>query len=140
MEVGEDAAEIVRVEAGRPRYGVDLDEHVIPQEAGLNDRAVSFTKGCYVGQETVARLFYKGKPNRRLRGLALDAPVAPGDPLVAGEREAGRVGSAVVSPVHGPLALAFVRREVEDGAIVEVGEGRVPARVVELPFAPVPGA
>ena len=61
---------------GRPRYGVDLDDSVIPQEAGLNDRAVSFTKGCYVGQETVARLFYKGKPNRHLRGLRLSAPGA----------------------------------------------------------------
>src|SRR5215218_6410548 len=70
-EVSEAAAEVVRVEAGRPRYGVDLDDSVIPQEAGLNERAVSFTKGCYVGQETVARLFYRGKPNRHLRGLRL---------------------------------------------------------------------
>ena len=69
VEVSQDAAECVRIESGRPRYGVDLDDSVIPQEAGLNERAVSFTKGCYVGQETVARLFYKGKPNRELRGL-----------------------------------------------------------------------
>ncbi len=69
IEVSEGAAEIVRVERGRPRYGPDLDETTIPQEAGLNERAVSFTKGCYVGQETVARLHYKGKPNRHLRGL-----------------------------------------------------------------------
>ena len=67
--VDEAAAEILRVERGRPRYGIDLDDTVIPQEADLNERAVSFTKGCYVGQETVARLFYKGKPNRHLRGL-----------------------------------------------------------------------
>ena len=67
----EEDAERARVESGRPRYGVDLDDSVIPQEAGLNERAVSFTKGCYVGQETVARLFYKGKPNRHLRGLRL---------------------------------------------------------------------
>src|SRR5919202_1869524 len=68
------AAEIVRVESGRPRYGADLDDTTIPQEAGLNARAVSFTKGCYVAQETVARLHYKGKPNRHLRGLRLSAP------------------------------------------------------------------
>ncbi len=72
--VGEAAVECLRIESGRPRYGIDLDDTVIPQEAGLNDRAVSFTKGCYVGQETVARLFYKGKPNRTLRGLRSAAP------------------------------------------------------------------
>ena len=71
-------AEIVRVEHGRPRYGVDLDDSVIPQEAGLNERAVSFTKGCYVGQETVARLLYRGKPNRRLLGLRLAEPASRG--------------------------------------------------------------
>ena len=84
--VSEAAAEIVRVEHGRPRYGVDLDETVIPQEACLNERAVSFTKGCYVGQETVARLYYKGKPNRHLRGLRLSAPAEPGAELRLGER------------------------------------------------------
>src|SRR5918998_2949883 len=72
-------AEVRRVESGRPRYGVDLDDTVIPQEAGLNERAVSFEKGCYVGQETVARLFYKGKPNRHLRGLRLSGPASAGD-------------------------------------------------------------
>ena len=71
-------AEIVRVEHGRPRYGVDLDDSVIPQEAGLNERAVSFTKGCYVGQETVARLYYRGKPNRRLLGCAWPSRSSPG--------------------------------------------------------------
>jgi folate-binding protein YgfZ len=82
--VSEAAAEIVRVERGWPRYGVDIDESTIPQEAGLNERAVSFTKGCYVGQETVARLYYRGKPNRHLRGLrlietarSLDKPAPP---------------------------------------------------------------
>ena len=75
--VSEAAAEIVRVERGRPRYGVDMDESTIPQEAGLNERAVSFTKGCYVGQETVARLYYRGKPNRHLRGLRLLPPPTP---------------------------------------------------------------
>ena len=82
----EAAAEIVRVERGQPRYGVDLDESTIPQEAGLNERAVSFTKGCYVGQETVARLHYRGKPNRHLRGLRLTAPASSGEELRLGER------------------------------------------------------
>ena len=95
----EAAAEIRRVETGRPRYGLDLDDSVIPQEAGLNDRAVSFTKGCYVGQETVARLYYRGKPNRHLRGLRLDGPAETGDPLLLGESEVGRLGSVVESPV-----------------------------------------
>src|SRR5207342_1402597 len=85
-KVGEEAADVLRVEHGRPRYGVDLDETVIPQEADLNDRAVSFTKGCYVGQETVARLFYKGKPNRHLRGLRLGAPAERGAEIHLGER------------------------------------------------------
>ena len=83
----------MRVEPGRPRYGIDLDDSVIPQEAGLNERAVNFKKGCYVGQETVARLYYRGKPNRHLRGLRLSEPVATGEPLRLGEREVGRVGS-----------------------------------------------
>src|SRR5437763_7425154 len=79
VRVSEDAADCVRVERGRPRYGVDVDETVIPQEAGLNQRAVSFTKGCYVGQETVARLYYRGKPNRHQRGLMLSAPARAGE-------------------------------------------------------------
>jgi tRNA-modifying protein YgfZ len=135
-EAPEAAAEVVRVESGRPRFGVELDSSVIPQEAGLNDRAVSFTKGCYVGQETVARLHWRGKPNRHLRGLLLAQPATPGDPLHAGEREVGRVGSAVVSPRLGPIALALVRREVEPGDTVAVGAAAAEATVVELPFTP----
>src|SRR3954471_2824179 len=126
-------AEVVRVERGRPRYGIDLDASVIPQEAGLNERAVSFTKGCYVGQETVARLHWKGKPNRHLRGLRLAAPVEPGTPLRLGEREVGRVGSSVVSAKVGPVALAIVRREAAVGDVVDAGG--VSATVVDLPFA-----
>jgi folate-binding protein YgfZ len=129
-----EAAEVVRVESGRPRYGADLDDGVIPEEGGLNDRAVSFTKGCYVGQETVARLHYKGRPNRRLRGLRLSAPVAGGEALRLGDREVGRVGTAVLSPRFGPIALALVRREAEPGAVVAVGDGGVTAEVVDLPF------
>jgi folate-binding protein YgfZ len=133
-DVDEAAAEVLRVEAGRPRYGIDLDDTVIPQEAGLNERAVSFTKGCYVGQETVARLHYKGKPNRHLRGLRLSAPAAHGDELRLGERVVGKIGTAVVSPRHGPVALALVRREAELGATVAVGDGGETAQVFELPF------
>src|SRR5437763_12940069 len=122
VPVDEAAAEVLRVEAGRPRYGVDVDDGVIPQEAGLNERAVSFTKGCYVGQETVARLHYKGKPNRHLRGLRLSAPVATGTPLALGEREVGRVGSVVVSPRLGPIALALVRRQAAGRDELRPGE------------------
>ena len=133
VEVGEAAAELVRVESGRPRYGIDLDDNVIPQEAGLNERAVSFTKGCYVGQETVARLFYRGKPNRHLRGLKLSAEVEPGTPLLLGEKEVGRVTSVAVSPALGPIGLALVRRQAEPGSTIAAGEDAT-AEVVELPF------
>jgi len=143
VEVAEAVAEIVRVEQGRPRYGVDLDESVMPAEAGIVERAVSFTKGCYVGQETVARLHWKGKPNRHLRGLRLAEPVAPGATVsAAGEdgaapREVGTVGSAVVSPTCGPIALAILRREVSPGDTVQVADGErtVTAEVVTPPFA-----
>ncbi len=131
-EVPEAAAEVVRVESGRPRYGIDLDETTIPQEAGLNERAVSFTKGCYIGQETVARLHYRGKPNRLLRGLRLSAPIASGTALLLGEREVGRIGSSVVSPRHGPIALALVRREAPVGDSLIAGDAT--ALVSELPF------
>jgi tRNA-modifying protein YgfZ len=131
-EVPEAAAEILRVESGRPRYGLDLDDTTIPQEAGLNDRAVSFTKGCYVGQETVARLHYRGKPNRLLRGLRLSEPVASGTSLLLGEREVGHVGSSVVSPRHGAIALALVRREAAVGDSLRAGDAA--AVVSELPF------
>jgi folate-binding protein YgfZ len=125
--------EVLRVEAGRPRYGIDLDDSVIPQEAGLNDRMVSFTKGCYVGQETVARLHYRGKPNRHLRGLRLSAPAQPGDEIRYGEKVVGRLGSVVVSPRLGPIALALVRREAAPGDVVAVG-GEATATLMELPF------
>jgi folate-binding protein YgfZ len=132
--VSQAAAEIVRVERGRPRYGIDLDETTIPQEAALNERAVSFTKGCYVGQETVARLHYKGKPNRHLRGLRLSEPVEPGAALLLGERPVGSLASSVPSPTFGPIGLALVRREAEPGATVLVGAQGAQAMVVELPF------
>jgi folate-binding protein YgfZ len=131
--VSEAAAEILRVESGRPRYGAEMGEETIPEEAGINERAVSFTKGCYIGQETVARLHYKGKPNRYLRGLRLDAPAAAGDRIAREGRELGRIGTAVVSPAFGPIALAIVRREAAPGDQVQVGEGGE-AELVELPF------
>src|SRR4051812_2641761 len=134
VPVPESVAEARRVETGRPRYGVDLDDTVIPQEAGLNERAVSFTKGCYVGQETVARLHYKGKPNRQLRGLRLSAPAALGDPIALGDRQVGAIGSACVSPSFGPIALAVLRREAAPGDEVLVGEDGAAAEVTELPF------
>ena len=132
--VSADTAECIRIESGRPRHGLDLDDSVIPQEAGLNDRAVSFTKGCYVGQETVARLHYKGKPNRHLRGLRLSEAGVTGDVVMAGEKVVGALGSTCVSPALGPIALAILRREVEAGDTVSVGEAASPATVVEVPF------
>jgi tRNA-modifying protein YgfZ len=131
--VSEEAAECVRIEAGRPRLGYDMDAETMPQEAGINERAVSFTKGCYVGQETVARLHYRGKPNRHLRGLRLSEPAERGAEIVFGDRVVGRVGSTCVSPRLGPIALALVRREAQPGADVTVGGA--PAEVAGLPFS-----
>lgn len=134
-DVAEEAAECLRVESGRPRYGIDLDDTVIPEEAGLNERAVSFTKGCYVGQETVARLFYRGKPNRQLRGLKLSGPAQGGEELAVEGRTVGRVTSVATSPRLGPIALGFVRREAPVGTLVSVGEENgLTAEVIELPF------
>ena len=134
-QVSEEAAECLRIESGRPRFSIDVGSDTIPQEAGLNERAVSFTKGCYVGQETVARLHYKGKPNRHLRGLRLAEPAEHGDEIRLGERVVGQVGSAAESPALGPIALAVVRREAEPGAVVQVGPSSIEATVSELPFS-----
>jgi folate-binding protein YgfZ len=130
----DEAAECLRIESGRPRFGLDFDVDTIPEEAGLNERAVSFTKGCYVGQETVARLHYKGKPNRHLRGLRLSEPAESGQALRLGERQVGTIGSVAVSPVHGPIALAVVRREATPGDTLEVGDSGATAQLVDLPF------
>lgn len=133
-EVSADAAEILRIESGVPRFGSEMDTATMPAEAGIVERAVNFEKGCYIGQETVARLHYKGKPNRHLRGLELSAPAEPGATLSLGEKEVGKLGSGCVSPAHGAIGLAIVRREAEPGAELLVGEDGVTARVVDLPF------
>jgi tRNA-modifying protein YgfZ len=135
-EVSPEAAEILRIEAGRPRFGAEMRTETMPAEAGIVEQAISFTKGCYIGQETVARLHYKGKPNRHLRGLKLSGAegVQPGDPVLLGEKEVGRLGSAGVSPAFGSIGLAILRREAEPGDTVAVGEDGVTAEVVSLPF------
>lgn len=134
VEVSPEAVEIVRVEAGVPRFGAEMDAKTMPAEASIVEDAVSFTKGCYIGQETVARLHYKGKPNRHLRGLKLSAAATPGAALRLGEKEVGTLGGAVVSPALGPIGLAIVRREAEPGTELTVGEDGVTAEVVALPF------
>jgi folate-binding protein YgfZ len=133
-EVSAEAVEILRIEAGRPRFGAEMGTETMPAEAGIVEEAVSFTKGCYIGQETVARLHYKGKPNRHLRGLRLSGAAQAGAPLLIGDREVGRLGSAGVSPAFGPIGLAILRREAEPGATVAVGEDGVTAEVTALPF------
>jgi len=135
VAIDEATAEAVRIEHGRPRFGIEIDEGTMPQEAGIHERTVSYSKGCYVGQETVARLYWKGKPNRHLRGLRLSEAVAPGAALLLAEREVGTVGSFAPSPRLGPIALALVRREAEPGAVLTVGDGAATAVVVELPFS-----
>ncbi|HMU26151.1 MAG TPA: glycine cleavage T C-terminal barrel domain-containing protein [Solirubrobacterales bacterium] len=136
VPVSAEAAEILRVERGRPRFGFDMTEANMPAEAGIVDRAVSFTKGCYIGQEPVARLHYKGRPNRHLRGLRPGGPVAHGDPVRLGDRQLGEVGTAVLSPASGRIALSILRKEAEPGSVVtvETEAGEVEAEVVELPF------
>ena len=127
------ALEMARVAAGVARVGVDTGPSTLVQEAALEDRAVSFTKGCYLGQETVARLQFRGKANRALRGVLLDGPAEPGAPVTAGGREAGRVTSVARTPDLGVIGLAILRREVAPGDEVEAGG--VAGRVSGLPFA-----
>jgi folate-binding protein YgfZ len=114
--LSEDALEQLRIEAGRPRFGKEIDEAVLPAEAGLVERAVSFTKGCFPGQEPIARLHYRGHANRRLRVLDVEG-VEAGAELVWEGKVVGRVTSAA-----GDCALAYVRREVPDDALLEAGD------------------
>ncbi len=132
--ITDDEYEVARISKGRPRYGVELDERTIPQEAGLNDRAVSFTKGCYVGQETVARLFYRGNPNKTLRGLRFAELPAGDGAVVLGDKTVGTVRRVAVSPKYGTVALALLRTAAEPGMTVQCGGQS--AEVVALPFAP----
>ena len=140
VPVGADAAEVLRVEAGIPLYGQDVDEGVILPETRL-ETLVSYSKGCYIGQETVARVKYRGHINRGLAGLVLEGDDVPsaGAPVMAGDRDIGRVTSAVRSFSLGkPIALGYIRREhFEPGSVVsvKVGERLVGARVAALPFA-----
>ena len=111
---GSEELEALRIEAGTPRWGRELDESVLPAEAGLDETHVSFTKGCYPGQEPVARLHHRGHPNRRLRRLDVES-AAPGDEIVHDGKVVGRVTSAVPGK-----ALGYVRREVPDDAELEI--------------------
>ncbi|MCB9010600.1 MAG: folate-binding protein YgfZ [Actinobacteria bacterium] len=125
--------EVLRVEHGVPLVGVDTGEGTLVHEAGLQDRAVSFTKGCYLGQETVARTEHRGRVNRVLRGLRGSTAPTPGAEVRLDGRVVGTIGSAAISPVFGPIALTILRREAEPGATVDVWDGGT-ALVCELPF------
>lgn len=136
VPVSQAAAEILRVESGRPALGGEMNAAPMPAEAGVVERAVDFTKGCYIGQEPVARLHYRGRPNRHLRGLRLEGPVSTGDKIYLDDRDLGRIGTSVFSPASGRIALAILRKEAEPGAEVRIesADGDVAATVVELPF------
>jgi folate-binding protein YgfZ len=139
-EVG-DALLIARIEAGRPEWGVDMDDTLLAQEVDMDRlEAISFTKGCYTGQETVARVHYRGHVNRLLRGVRFSEPVVPpaGTELHDAEgKVVGTVKSGGLSPRHGAIALAIVRREIEPGTVLSVPwSGRdLDARVAALPFS-----
>ena len=124
--VDSDELEALRIRARTPRWGRELDDRVLPAEAGLVERAVSFTKGCYPGQEPVARLHHRGHANRTLRTLSLDGGELPerDAELRLGEKAVGRVTSAVRDPAGGILALGYVRVEVPDDAQLELADGR----------------
>ena len=125
-EISDEELERLRIRARTPRYGRELDDRVLPAEAGLDERAISFTKGCYPGQEPVARLHYRGHANRGLRVLGLAGEELPdeGAELTFGERPVGRLTSAARDPEEGVVALAFVRREVPAEAELSLAEGR----------------
>lgn len=144
------AWDIARIEAGRPEWGVDMDDTTLPQEANLDDlHAISYTKGCYVGQETVARVHFRGHVNRHLRGVmfperapALGAPARGISLLDAQGKAVGDIRSAALSPRLGPIALAMVRREIEPGTTIQAVANpetterlETPALIVRLPFA-----
>jgi folate-binding protein YgfZ len=130
-ELTDEELERLRILARTPRFGRELDERVLPAEAGLDGRAVSFTKGCYPGQEPVARLHYRGHPNRTLRVLAFDGVSPDADAeLTLDGKVVGRVTSVAPDPEQGVVALAYVRREVPDDA--ELHAGSAVARPLDL--------
>jgi folate-binding protein YgfZ len=133
---GKDEAQVLRIEAGLPEWGIEMDAETLAQEAALDELdAISFSKGCYTGQEVVARIHFRGHVNKLLRRLAADAPVAADARVLdAAGREVGEVRSSVVSPTRGPLAIAMVRREVAVGSEVQLRDADrlVRARVEPL--------
>lgn len=139
---GWQALEIARVEAGIPRFGADMDESNLPPEAGLDARAISYTKGCYIGQEVIARLRTYGQVAKALRGLRLADGLAAlpvkGDRLLKDGKDVGFITSAVRSPaLRANLALGYVRREqntVGTRLVVRTARGDTAAEIVELPF------
>jgi folate-binding protein YgfZ len=138
VEIDEVTSEAIRIEAGVPAFHRDMDEETIPLEAGIEARAISFTKGCYVGQEVIIRVLHRGhgRVARRLVGLRLDGrdlPL-PGAAVTSGDRGVGQITSSAFSPaLSGPIALAYVHRDfVEPGTALSVGG--VGARVSVLPF------
>jgi folate-binding protein YgfZ len=143
VPAGPDTLDVLRVEAGQPWYPQDVDDSVILPETRL-ESLVSYTKGCYIGQETVARVKYRGHVNRALSGLVVDGERVPdtGARLTAEGKEVGRVTSAVRSIALGrPIALGYVRREhFEPGRALTVVDdgGEQPVRVVALPFVTQP--
>jgi folate-binding protein YgfZ len=133
VDAGPEALEILRIEAGVPRYGAELDEEVLPAEAGL-EHAISRTKGCYTGQEIVARLASQGRVKHRLVGFACEAPPPPpGAAVEADGRRVGEVTSSCLSPDHGAISLGYARVPHDAAGTRVVIAGR-DARVVSLPF------
>ena len=114
-QLADEELERMRIEAGTPRFGLEIDDRILPAEAGLDETHVSFTKGCFPGQEPIARLRYRGHANRRLRVLEVDS-AQPGDEIFHDEKVVGRVTSAVPG-----RALGYVRREVPDDAALSIG-------------------
>ena len=114
-EVGEEELERWRIEAGIPRWGREIDDQILPAEAGLDDTHISFSKGCYPGQEPIARQRYRGKVNRKLRVLDVEGDATPGTELVLDGKKVGRITSAVPG-----VALGYVRTEVPDDAQLEL--------------------
>jgi tRNA-modifying protein YgfZ len=121
--VGEDELEVLRIRAGTPRWAREIDERVLPAEAGLDVRAVDFQKGCYPGQEPIARQHYRGRVNRSLRVLKLEGEELPAyDAEVAYDgKSVGRITSAAHDPSVGIVALGYVRVEVPSDAVLDVG-------------------